>query len=191
MSNQNNLSNYEIITLAIYLLGGESNYLDVEDIAVKCFEIAPDRFCWKKYPQFINLESVRRPLSGKHEESKDYILGTVKKGWFLNQNGVSFAKNLLDKQNFNQDHKKNHTFKEKQWLRSEKTRLLASEAFQKSQNNENEKITQQEIESFFRIDEYVIGEARERKIARIINNFGDDEILGDIVTALASKVKKG
>ncbi|MFZ0829061.1 MAG: hypothetical protein WAO02_16730 [Verrucomicrobiia bacterium] len=43
------LSNHEIVTLAVYLLGGDSKRIDTEDIAVKANELAPGRFNWRKY----------------------------------------------------------------------------------------------------------------------------------------------
>jgi hypothetical protein len=36
-------SNIEIVTIAVYLLGGDSKYIDTEDIAVKVNELAPGR----------------------------------------------------------------------------------------------------------------------------------------------------
>lgn len=44
------LSNNEIVTLAVFLLGGDSHCVDTEDVAVKVNEIAPGRFTWRKYP---------------------------------------------------------------------------------------------------------------------------------------------
>jgi hypothetical protein len=51
-------------------------------------------------------------------------------------------------------------------------------------------ITLQEAETFFRLDEYVRGEARERKILRVVNTFGEDPELGRAVTKLAEKIRK-
>ncbi len=188
---QINFSNYEIITLAIYLLGGESQTIDAEDIAIKSYELSPERFSWRKYPEYISVESVRKRLyETQKDESKCYFTGSDKKGWLLTLRGVQFAKKTLSKNSFTQFSKKTHSLKEKQWLKSEKTRMIASEAFQKIQEKGLEIVTQQEVESFFRIDEYVTGEIRERKIARIINNFSDDEILGEVVIALAEKVQE-
>lgn len=189
--NQNSLSNYEIITLAIYLLGGESQMIDAEDIAVKSYELAPERFSWRKYPEYISVESVRKRLyETQKDENKCYFAGSDKKGWLLTLRGVQFAKKVLNEKNSIQLFKKTHSLKEKQWLKSEKTRMIASEAFQKAQEEGIENATRQEAESFFRIDEYVTGDARERKISRIINNFSDDEILGEIVIALAEKLRE-
>jgi len=53
------LTNHEIVTLAEYLLGGDTQYVDTEDIAVKANEIVPGRFAWRKFPNQINIENVR------------------------------------------------------------------------------------------------------------------------------------
>lgn len=188
---QSNFSNYEIIALAIYLLGGESQTIDAEDIAVKSYELAPERFSWRKYPEYISVESVRKRLyETQKDENKCYFTGSDKKGWLLTLRGVQFAKKILTEKSLIQFSKKTHTLKEKQWLKSEKTRMIASEAFQKIQEQGLESVTQQEAESFFRLDEYVTGDTRERKISRIVNNFSDDEILGEFVTVLSEKVQE-
>ncbi len=49
-------------------------------------------------------------------------------------------------------------------------------------------MTAREAETFFRVDEYVTGEARERKVNRIAYAFGDDPELGPLVRALACVV---
>ena len=63
-------SNHEIVTLAVYLLGGESKAIDTEDVAVKANEIAPGRFNWRKYPHQINIENVRTFLSDAKKPKK-------------------------------------------------------------------------------------------------------------------------
>lgn len=60
---RNSFSNHEIVTLAVYLLGGEAKVIDTEDVAVKANEIAPGRFTWRKFPEQINIENVRTFLS--------------------------------------------------------------------------------------------------------------------------------
>lgn len=56
------LSNHEIVTLAVFLLGGDSQRIDTEDTAIKANELAPRRFTWRKYPDQINIETVRKRL---------------------------------------------------------------------------------------------------------------------------------
>jgi hypothetical protein len=52
-----------------------------------------------------------------------------------------------------------------------------------------EAVTLQEAEAFFRLDDYVTGEAREQKIIRVLNAFGDDPELGQAAQDLARKVR--
>jgi hypothetical protein len=66
---QKGLSNHEIVTLAAYLLGGDTQYVDTEDVAVKANELAPGRFTWRKYRNQINIENVRTFLCFQMELS--------------------------------------------------------------------------------------------------------------------------
>jgi hypothetical protein len=73
------LSNHEIVTLAVYLLGGDSKRIDTEDVAVKANELAPERFAWRKYPNQINIENVRTFLSdAKKLKNEAYLIGPAK-----------------------------------------------------------------------------------------------------------------
>ena len=57
------LSNIEIVTFAVYLLGGETGPVDTEDIAIKASELAPGKFTWKKYREQVNIDNIRKRLS--------------------------------------------------------------------------------------------------------------------------------
>lgn len=81
--------------------------------------------------------------------------------------------------------------KERQWIRVETTRLIATEAFLKFRDGRLTSVTRQEAEAFFRVDDYVLGTARQRKITRIVNAFGDDPELGEAVRALAAMLEEG
>ena len=49
--------------------------------------------------------------------------------------------------------------------------MLSSEAFAKFSNGGSDEIATQEADSFFRLDVYVTGSAREDKIVRALNAF--------------------
>lgn len=71
------LSNYQIVVIAAYLVGGDARRVDTEDIAVKANEIAPRRFSWRKYPEQINIDTVRKRLWDACKPDKGaYILGS-------------------------------------------------------------------------------------------------------------------
>jgi len=190
--NQNNLfSNIEIITTAVYLLGGSSRYIDTEDIAIKANEIAPGRFAWRKYPEQINIGNVRKRLSdAKNLKKGGYLLGSFKKGWILSERGVIFCSKYaeaLKKMDLSRAPKNK---KEMIWQHRERERMLSTLAYEKVCLNNEHLITTQEADEFFRIDDYVTGEARKEKLARLINTFGEDPELGRAIKLLTKKVRK-
>jgi hypothetical protein len=185
------LSNSAIVTLALYLLGGESKYIDAEDIAMKANELAPGRFAWRKYPEQINLRYVEiRLCEARNPQKGALILGSMKKGWILSENGLSFAKDNLKHLHSTNLSRPPMSKKEMTLQHHEKERMLSSKALIKFNANEVESVTVQEAEAFFRVDDYVTGIARKEKLTRIINTFGDDPELGQAVKILAEKVRK-
>ena len=183
-------SNAEIVTLAVYLLGGEWQYIDTEDIAVKANHMAPGRFTWKKYNDRINIEHVRTFLSdSKKAKNGSYLLGSGKEGWMLTENGLKFAKKrIINLKNVDLSRER-FTAKEKQWIRSERERMLNSDAFHKFMTGGLGEVSLREAQNFFRIDDYVVGKIREQKILRVLNRFNDDPELGTVVKELVKKIR--
>jgi hypothetical protein len=185
------MNNVEIVTLAVYLIGGDSKYVDTEDIAVKVNKVAPGRFVWLKYPDQINIENVRKRLSdAMKKEQGGYIVGSTKKGWMLTKAGAKFCRGLVKSLKGVDLSRAPLNSKEIAWRRHEKTRMLGTAAFEKVSANEADTVTHQEAEAFFRIDDYVTGEARNTKLIRFTNTFGDDPDLGKTIKILVKKVRK-
>jgi hypothetical protein len=186
------LSNHEIVTLAVYLLGGDSKRIDTEDIAVKANELAPGRFNWRKYRDQISIDAVRKRLwDASRPQKGGYLLGSERDGWALTPAGLSFANakhGVLAKANLTRTPLNT---KERNVIRRERERLLSSDAFAKFVSNQAGAISLQEAESFFRVDAYVTGEARVEKILKTKNRFGDDAELGPLINLLESKLSKG
>lgn len=189
---QNRLfSNIEIITISVYLLGGSSRYIDTEDVAVKANEVAPGRFAWRKYPEQINIGNIRKRLSdAKNLKKAGLLLGSFKKGWILSEKGLVFCGKYakdFKKMDLSRTPKNK---KEMLWQHRERERMFSTLAFEKVCLNKEHLITTQEAEDFFRIDDYVTGEARKEKLARLINTFGEDPELGQAINLLIKKVRK-
>jgi hypothetical protein len=183
------LANHEIVVMAAYLVGGDSKHVDTEDIAVKANEIAPRRFSWRKYPQQINIETVRKRLWDACKADKGgYILGSEKEGWALTEAGVKFARKSIGT---TIGSKNRQSLKERTWFRLERQRLFSTDAFIKYSNQQKEPVTKRDAEGFFRIDNYVELGAREQKMLRILNTFGDDPDLGPAVRRFAEIVRGG
>lgn len=166
--------------------------VDTEDIAVKANQLAPGRFCWRKYRDQINIENVRTFLSdAKKPKNGQLLVGSGKEGWMLTEKGFKFAKDRIDELEATDLTRVRQTSEEKKWTAREKSRILLTPAYEKFIKGDPESITVQEAETLFRIDDYVREKARERRILRILNAFSDDDHVGKAVLYLSEKVKKG
>src|SRR5258706_12932137 len=81
----------QLVALALYLLGGEATLVDTEDVAVRVHELAPGRFSWRKYTDQINLELVRVALSDACKGGEALVSGTGRTGWSLTAAGRRWA----------------------------------------------------------------------------------------------------
>jgi hypothetical protein len=184
------LANHEIVVLALYLLGGESGNVDTEDIAVKANEIAPGRFSWRKFPEQINIDAVRKRLWDAMKKEKGALLvGSEKDGWVLTEEGIRFGQKNSKTVIGDTPQKERLNLREKQRRRVEYERILSHETFAKAKLSGIDSITAQEAEAFFRIDGYVIGAARQRKVQRLLNTFWSDPEISSIIKRLAEKVR--
>jgi len=184
------LTQKELVTIALYLLGGDTKSQDTEDIAIKAAEIAPGKFSWKKYREHIDQELVRAALKNAKIELK-YIVGSQKEGWLLTPAGLAFAK--ASSQKHWKKPSEREPGREQMLINRDKERLLNTEAYliYKSEGLDKAKaLPAAIIDNFFRINDYVKGRARIEKITRVENQFIQDPELGELVTALA-EIEKG
>src|SRR5258708_38138453 len=86
-------SQIDIVTLAVFLSGGDQHVVDTEDVAIEAHKLAPGIFCWRKYPEQINLELVRVVLSNHKKVGNGALLtGSGKDGWMLSRVGLTWAR---------------------------------------------------------------------------------------------------
>ena len=91
------LPNHHVAVLALYLLGGAASRVNAEDVAVKCFELAPQRFCWRKYSQYPSEIRARDALNdAKKVKYGRLASGESKLDWTLTPAGVSWCKDYLE-----------------------------------------------------------------------------------------------
>jgi len=94
------LSDKDIAVYALYVLGGWQKRIHTEDVALKCYELAPSKFSWVKYPQFPDptptrfaLEAAKKPKYGalvKGESERKRTLGNIG-GWMLTADGIKWV----------------------------------------------------------------------------------------------------
>jgi len=172
-------SQAEVVTLALYRLGGAQRAIDTEDVAVEAHKVAPGRFSWKKYPEQINLELVRVFLSDSKLKN-GFINGSGKTGWRLTQRGLEWAE-AADGAMKGADvsrpraQSKSGSVDEQRWRR-ERARVLATRAWAKWAHGDRD-IPLAEAKEVFRVDSYATGALLESKITRLRALFTtDDEV---------------
>jgi hypothetical protein len=185
------LSNYEVVVLATYIAGGKTKYADTEDIAIRANEIAPGRFSWRKYKQQINIEAVRKRLwDATKAEKGGYLVGSEQDGWLLTPTGLKFCKKNIAAIKRAAPPSPRNSKRERGWIVKERVRLLAEPAYRKLLAGRLDQITPAEAERFFRVDDYVVGDARKKKIQRSIAVFQSDPVLGKAIPKIANVVRE-
>ena len=185
----------QLVTLALFSLGGATGVVDTEDVAMKVHELAPGRFSWRKYPEQINLELVRVFLSeAKSERAGSLVAGSGRSGWSLTAEGRKWAEGDgqgLLKRDLRRDRSKKSSgsVDEVRWQR-ERTRLISLPAFQNWEAGDRSTLlSNAEAESVYRIDRYVTGRSRDLKVARLQELFRDDPDLSLFLLAAAEALK--
>jgi len=181
--NEKSLTNEQVVVLAVARLGGDSSLIDTEDVAVQADQIAPQRFRWRKYPQYINNELVHTALRDA-KRLGGLLRGSGSSGWQLTSGGMSLVHELGEKGLSGAEPRRRLDPKEKAWLARERVRLLSEDAFHKFREVGIAGVTRQEAERFFRLDDYVVGGVRQARLQRFLNLFSDDPDLGVAVVAL-------
>lgn len=102
------IPNRELVVYALYLLGGDSNLVHTEDIALKCFELFPTSFSWAKYSKYPDKDIVRVALTDARKESYGGLVEgrsgqkrglsaktqrhPVDDGWMLTASGIHWVR---------------------------------------------------------------------------------------------------
>ena len=86
------LPNHLIAVCALYELGGDVSRQHSEDVAVRCFKVAPRRFGWKRYPEYPSEVTARVALGdAKKIKYGSLVSGSAKTNWILTRAGVTWS----------------------------------------------------------------------------------------------------
>jgi len=178
------LTRPEAVTVALFVLGGAESAVDTEDVAVRVAQMSPGMFAWRKYPELVDKELVRVALSDARLK-KGWVVGSHNRGgWVLTATGQEFARSKAGQLQGVGDVRRSG--RDERQAGRERSRLLGSSALARfRETGEIAAVSQDDADAFFRINVYVEGQARERRIARLENQFGDDPELGEVVHLLA------
>lgn len=97
MASDRSLGLVDYALAALLRIGGDRAMVDLEDIAVEAYELAPDRFRWRRH-DYPNLELVRVVLSDANKRGAHLVLYD-RKGRKLTVEGVRRAADVLDRIN--------------------------------------------------------------------------------------------
>lgn len=183
------LSNMEVVVLAIYVLGGDQTPVDTEDAAMKANELAPGRFTWRKYSDQVSLEHVRVFLSdAKKPKYGSLLAGDGTKGWHLTPAGVAWASRNAHRAVTGSAERERVDRGLKARRKNEQIRIRGLPAWAKFTAGES--VSFREAEAVFRVSEYVRGSRREQLVDRGRTLFTEDEELGPFVEAMAEIVTR-
>ena len=182
----NKLSNQEIVTIALYNLGGGIGSFSIEQIATEADKLAPGRFRWKTNPEMISDSNTWDALSNARK--KKYILQQAQEkntdSYMLTEEGIKFAKQNLNKiKNFDQSKVRIPVSRE--LYDNTKSRLQATEAYKKMTSNRANEISSREYNDFFRLNNYMKNTQKNEKIQKIKNLFIADKELKKVIDELS------
>jgi hypothetical protein len=102
MAEAKELTNVDVVVYALAVLGGSDHTIYSEDVAARCYDLAPSRFSWRllkyrkkgwpdKYIVKTALEDAKKDEYGALVEGS-YALDSTKDGWRLTPKGATWFK---------------------------------------------------------------------------------------------------
>ena len=181
----------ELVTIAVAFLGGDTMYVDREDVALKVNDIAPGRFNWRKYPERIDLDAVGGTLrTAKKPQNGGLVVGNNTKGWMLSPAGLKWVKTIdlgaVDDE-LPVKHRK-ASISANQEL--ERDRLFNTKAYNLFVEGRSKEISVQDFYEFARVNEYFQIKTRQRRYAIIANAVSGDDTLSKLWDLLQTKFSK-
>lgn len=136
----------EKILLAMFALtDGQAKLLKYEDIVVKAFELFPDEFALRGYPQYPDSSDLHKPLYGPLKRLG--LVRAVHKTFGLTEKGLEYAKRLRGAAGNRLDEKRDPNRLSRD-VEQEVERMLSSEAAKFFSGGQAEKIIDTDFFSF-------------------------------------------
>lgn len=182
------MRNDDIAALAVHLAGGGIRQIDIEFVADAAYELAPGRFCWKHYPDRIDLRTVQYALKDAARQHEPKIQGTVRHGYQMTPAGIEWAAATLSEGDFQRDGTRRNSQQEQ--LEGERNRLRHSAAYRKYHEGESSSVNRRDFEAFVRINEYFPEALRTERIRKIDNAVLREDDLEELWTHLKRQFLK-
>jgi hypothetical protein len=181
------LSNTDLVVFAVYLLGGDRQFVNTEDVAVHTANLAPGRFNWKRHPDQIDMGLIQKSLS-MDKRNGSSITGSIKGGWMLTEHGLEFVETLREQLPNPGPAFSRLTDSEKRFHPWHKKRIQAHPVYKKVIEGLSEEITAVEAEKFFLLRRDMDAGAKAERVNFYVRCFEYDPAIGPVVNFLAGKV---
>lgn len=188
--NLSSLSNPQIAVIAVARLGGDVRAIDSEDVAIIVYNLAPKRFCWRKYPDKIDIATVRFALSDAAKPTLALLVGSNKDGWMLSPEGVKWVSNLPTEFEANDESEGTKRGSILAAQEAERARLHRTAAFSKFHSGDSKTISLMDFHEFVRINEYFPERQRRERLAAIENAVLNDSELESLWQFMKKKFRK-
>lgn len=76
MSPREEIVDWEIFLWALDRLGGSTHFIDVEDVSLECFKIAPARFGWRTKPELPDYKKCSKALQAAEARHPEMLVKT-------------------------------------------------------------------------------------------------------------------
>jgi len=87
------VNNRDLCLYALFEAGGELGYIPTEEVAVRAFNLYPERFGLVRYPQYPDVDVVRVTLMDLRKEKHGSLVeGNKRTGWRITRNGLRWKK---------------------------------------------------------------------------------------------------
>lgn len=123
-------NNQDVFIWALYLLGGADRDIDVEEIYLKCFELAPARLAWRTHPELPDYKKASKALQSV--EATTHVGLVHKPHKFsrrLTLEGVRWVESYREILEENYSHKPVMASKSKNTFERTRQEILKSEAW--------------------------------------------------------------
>jgi hypothetical protein len=156
---------------------------------MKAYELASGMFSWKHFPDQVDKDLVRVLLfDARKQEFGAFVNGRVAQGWMLTEAGCRFA--AAAARNISAEAMQSPLQSRDSVRRTaqERQRLESTEAYQKVICGQIDDLSEREAEAFFRLNAYITGENRSRKMDQIANMFADDKEMSVLIGLVRKRV---
>jgi hypothetical protein len=179
------MNNADIVCLACYQNGGAFECIHIENIAIRAYKIAPEKFSWKHYPERIDLRTVQYALKDEALRDGARIQGNLREGYQLTPTGLKWAEEFSKSIQDTTEPKAISATSNQ--IDAERHRIRNTEAFKKIVKGDHESLMPRDFEAFLRINEYFPPNLRAERIAKIKNVVHGDSQLEWVWNTLYEK----